>query len=679
MVAFRRWFFVLAVVILLAGLASAQTPNTPFTCSAAVSVPPTLRAEGFTELIGDIVLTCTGGSSTAYTIGAPLPTANISVSLGTNVTSRLINGAVSEALLLIDEPGSGLTPVVPGSGPAAPQTVCSSASAGAGPGGCLQYPILVPGYGTPVMSSSPTAVTNPANVYQGEWFSYAPNQIQFFGIPVLPPVSGSVARIYRITNIRANVSGFSGAALQGTQQLNASVSISGSTSVTLNQPFQTAGFVQTSLAVSTRNLNNSGGLSSTSSAYALAQCGSESSITGVGLLQYAEQFGTAFKVRNSIPNGSGGMTQTQGASLSQNIPGQIYNTESGFELTTPNGIAGLADFGTRLQASFHGIPSGVRMFVSINNVVNTTSLAPPSTAVLVATGPYPSSATPDSSTTVSAGSLAGYPVISATTTVAFVSGVNIPMVEIIPDSTGSAYAVWESVTNNPNALDTYNFVYAQLYSSTSGINSPPIPAGSSSVTATVNMSYAPIPPAGSSSSTIAAWATASSSLNIPRFSDTSTAINAYSITICQTVLLFPFITNIDGFDTGIAISNTTSDPFGTKTQAGVCQLYAYGATGQPTSQPACSSSSTATGLFCMPGTGTSGYVVNTGTTSATLASAIAPGFEGYIIAVCNFQYAHGFAFVSDVGARNLAMGYLALIVNNGAITRSVPAAESLGN
>ncbi len=32
-----------------------------------------------------------------------------------------------------------------------------------------------------------------------------------------------------------------------------------------------------------------------------------------------------------------------------------------------------------------------------------------------------------------------------------------------------------------------------------------------------------------------------------------------------------------------------------------------------------------------------------------------------MIANCNFQFAHGFAFVSDVGARNLAMGYLALI------------------
>jgi hypothetical protein len=35
-----------------------------------------------------------------------------------------------------------------------------------------------------------------------------------------------------------------------------------------------------------------------------------------------------------------------------------------------------------------------------------------------------------------------------------------------------------------------------------------------------------------------------------------------------------------------------------------------------------------------------------------------------MFATCNFQFAHGFAFVSDYGARNIAMGYLALIVTN---------------
>jgi len=54
------------------------------------------------------------------------------------------------------------------------------------------------------------------------------------------------------------------------------------------------------------------------------------------------------------------------------------------------------------------------------------------------------------------------------------------------------------------------------------------------------------------------------------------------------------------------------------------------------------------------------------------------GFNGYAIAVCNFQLAHGFAFISDVGARNLAMGYLALIFANGSLVRG-PAAENLNN
>jgi hypothetical protein len=51
-----------------------------------------------------------------------------------------------------------------------------------------------------------------------------------------------------------------------------------------------------------------------------------------------------------------------------------------------------------------------------------------------------------------------------------------------------------------------------------------------------------------------------------------------------------------------------------------------------------------------------------------------------MMALCNFQGAHGFAFISDLGARNLAMGYLALVVNNGSLSRSgAPAAESLAH
>src|SRR5262245_39062080 len=125
MVDFRRWITALAVLALFAGLASAQvggggTTGGPLQCTATVAVPPALRAAGLTEIIGALVLTCTGGTATPA--GTAIPTANITVSLGTQVTSRLLgNGGASnssEALLLIDEPGvTSLPSPVTGFGP----------------------------------------------------------------------------------------------------------------------------------------------------------------------------------------------------------------------------------------------------------------------------------------------------------------------------------------------------------------------------------------------------------------------------------------------------------------------------------------------------------------------------------------------------------------------------------
>jgi hypothetical protein len=116
-----------------------------------------------------------------------------------------------------------------------------------------------------------------------------------------------------------------------------------------------------------------------------------------------------------------------------------------------------------------------------------------------------------------------------------------------------------------------------------------------------------------------------------------------------TNLLYTYVTNVAGFDTGFSISNTGADPFGTVPPACpmnhcTCTLNFYGA-----SAP-------------MPITTVDIPAVTTATSTYTnLTSTIAPGFTGYMIAVCNFPYAHGFAFISDVGARNLAMGYLAQV------------------
>jgi len=661
MVDFRRWILAAAVLALFTGLASAQVPGGPgaggvLSCTASVAVPPQLRSEGMTELIGDIVLTCTGGAQ--LTSGSVIPVANITVSLGTNVTSRILTagagaGNVSEAMLLIDEPGSGLVPVIAGTGPGAPQTPCTVGGVfplvGAGPGGCVQVANNVPVSG----GSIPVALSQgggaPANMFLGVVNA---NQVTFAGIPILAPVTTGSSRVFRITNIRANVAGLGGGGLSGTTQMLASISISGSTALPVNNPVQIAGFIQAGLSTSLRNANNSGGLSGNGAGF--NQCNTTTT-GGVAILQYTENFGTAFKTRVAPTSAAAGSGQL--ASVLQNIPGTIYNSESGF-IVPPNSFGvsiggvsvanpsiGLADYGTRLKAVFNNIPAGVRIFVSATNLlVNTANatIAPPagnstsSFAQLIT-----SEVAPDGNGTV--------PTVVPTASVNGNPGTTA--LYELPQSGGSATAVWEVVNTNPSANETFNFGVWTSYTANPGSNSPAVG------TATVNQSYAPTPTAAFSAT---AGSSASSSLTIPRFADTSSAKNLLVINICQTLLLFPYVTNVQGLDTGLAISNTSSDPIGTTVQNGTCKYTFYDGSGKPA-----------------PFTTAN---IATGTVDAHVLSEFAPGFTGYAMALCNFQYAHGFAFISDIGLRNISMGYLALIVNNGGLSRpNAPAAESLAH
>lgn len=106
-------------------------------------------------------------------------------------------------------------------------------------------------------------------------------------------------------------------------------------------------------------------------------------------------------------------------------------------------------------------------------------------------------------------------------------------------------------------------------------------------------------------------------------------------------LLFTFVTSQFGFDTGISIANTGADPFGTAGQSGTCTLNFYGSNAPV---PVLTAN------------------LAPGASFAGIASSLAPNFQGYMIAVCNFAYAHGFAFVSDIGARTLATSYLATTI-----------------
>ena len=148
---------------------------------------------------------------------------------------------------------------------------------------------------------------------------------------------------------------------------------------------------------------------------------------------------------------------------------------------------------------------------------------------------------------------------------------------------------------------------------------------------------------------------ASASAPEPRFVDNAEAVDVLVIGPCRTILLFPFVSNQNGFDTGLAISNTSDDPLDTTNQNGACTLFLYGnVDGAAVADVEVQTTEVKAGE-------TFTHVLSTGGDHGTEGVG-APGFQGYIFAICDFQFAHGYAFISDEGADQLAQGYLALIV-----------------
>ncbi len=669
---FRRWVTALALLTLFTGLASAQiggTGGTQQVCNSVAQVTPTLRSEGITELVGDIVITCTGGNY--VTPGQQIPQANLIVSLTAPVTSRLTSSSAatgaSEALLMIDEPNSGLTPVVPGFGPAAGFSICTATD-----GTCLEYATIAPGTSTVVATDvqytggNPPGTINPGkNVFVGVVNG---NQVSFNGIPILPPVTSGVQRVYRITNVRVNASGAGSSVVSGVQPVYAYLSSSGPTSLPVSQAALTVGFVQTSLSLSVTSDKVSGGALTSAGVNQFTQCNlnmgslkdTALGAANVALLNYTENFPSAFKTRVGLnpstglytsPTTSGSNysylgTSTNGTGYTQNVPGTLYNSESGFILGTSMSkgtfVAGLADSGTRFQAVFANLPSGATIYVSKYNVNSFTTTSLPSTGtpgVAVSGAVQPTIAA--LTTGGASGAFSGYSTLFPTYAYGSTLGNTIEVVPLTVTG-GAATAVWEVLSSNTSANETFSFGVYIAYTPDLTKNTPT--PGSA---ATVTLSYAPIGTGSLPASPN--W--------IPRFiaGAASTAQPLLNIVKCQTVLLFPYITADAGFNTGIAISNTSADPLTapgpTQTSTGSCSLSFYG-----TNAP--------TGTIAPLGPIPAGNGSDTSKFTFMLYD-IAPNFTGYMFAVCDFQYAHGFAFISDLGVRNLAMGYLALIVNNG--------------
>jgi len=692
---FRRWFTVLAVIAVMAFAASAQVGVATgsasgglLACVATAAGTPELRPEGYTELAGDIVITCTGGSVPVP--GTIVPTTNIVVYMAPSVpiTSRFLstNGA-SEALLIVDEAGSSVVGGAPGYGPTAPQTPCTSAqqqTTGGSP--CTAWVGVSNGYAVAVTTNGGT--TPAANVFQGKVGDFNSNSVAFYNVPVLAPATTGVSRTYRITNIRVPVPGGN---LSGT--LQAIISTSG------NQALPVAG-----TAINIGIVGPAMTAAVVPNKTAFQQCVPQT-VSLTANVVFTEGFATGFKTRvvpggaaNGIPGNATGNTAwaAEGTNLAaptnQNIPGGLYggfalNSESGFIYPAFTGnagqsgsnfTAGLADYGSRLKAVFTNIPSGLTLYVSTNSSTTSfpSTFVPGGTSLLpyaVLVGTNSGEATPDNSST------AGFAPITGTTT----GSDGLSAIALSANSSGSAIAIWEVTNSNPSSKDVLSFSVYVSYKGTSSSATNPygLPITDLPIGAPVNnvaLSYAPEPGGGTFST---AGAT-QGQVPTPRFAIVQVQQGRFlSINLCQTTLLYPYVIGISGYDTGIAVANTSEDPFGTVNQTGSCKLYGYGVTYGANNAttaatpviPGCDSiSNPLPGTNCFGGPVTAsnpnGLYIPPGTVGVVMASQVLANFQGYVIAVCNFQYAHGYAALSDIGLRNLWSSYLALELGPTSIT-----------
>jgi hypothetical protein len=755
---FRKWLFALAVVALLAGLTVPASAQSTTVCTIQSATDNLGRAEGYTELVGDVLLSCTGGTPTAA--GQPVPQITIQIFLSQNVTSKItaVTGSSStgasvflEALLIIDEPNSSLNPNIPllncGYGASAPDTSLS------GPGVCSIISV-----GPTAGNSSPSTYNGSSghpNVFQGRQALSGNNSVVFQGVPFDPP--GTTTRYLRFTNVRANANGAGIAQANQTSVITMGIASSGNNVLQLSIASQAVMTVLKGL-VSSTVYANTGFAQCISQAKGVLTasplppygfspiCGSSSCNGGVNntftsgfsnpVIRFSEGFASSWKVKNvafTLANGvytggtagSDAYSYSTGAStnpinyptdLDQNVPGVAYNSESGFTFpslltvpspnpplgfqtsTTVNGSlyafsngttaastgfsgVGIATQGTRLAANLANVPNGLSVFVAPVLYLyrqGTTYTNGPNTNNGLATGVMVLT------NTASDGSGTYNPPsgIAASTAVPPAGPTNQPL-QPITVTNGSALVVYEILFTDVYTLEFVDVPFVVAYASALSTNAP-IGLPQPNVIATYATGFAPF--YSTSAATLA-----SSSLPVPRFVFTGAATNLFGVVKCSCNLLFPYVTQAPGYDTGIAIANTTADPYGTTNQFGSIQMWYYGTLTNGGAAPGTQCTNTASPGTC-PGTTTVGagqvltYTLYNGSAQWGLDNRGA-GFTGYLIAQAQFQYCHAFAFIGGLGGgpavnsstNGLSEGYLALVLDFGSFVRGASQGEVLGN
>ncbi len=607
----RNKIFGLAfTAVAFAGMAQAQTA-----CVSGGAVPGFVRSEGTNEEVADMVITCGQAGSLAYPVGSSM-IISVFVPAPLTITSKVLASATATTEAVIINNATGLAVV--------------------GSNGVL---------------------TNSGQLT----FTIANANLIVTGTPTTP-------FSLTITNIRVNASALGTAS--GIPQAIAESIFLGGAAVQANAiTGVNVAFVSNGLGTIRTSGTATG--STTTLATKFAVCNRILPFTApsaTGGSTGASALNPAFWV--DIAEGYANAYKAAGtnAAFAANV-GAAANTETNFNQAIA-GITNIANTNTRLKVVFNNVPAGVNVYVPIAVSSATTQGGAVAAGGFIQlnsseAGPFFS---PTTVTGTSSGSTNGVvsAAISGTNGVTFtgvaptvatpgvaLNGVtaantSVPVVQI---NSGAGTAVaWYDVQANAASISEFYAIPVYLFASPNTV----APSATAITTAT---SFAPVGAAGS----------------VPNFvvGGTTATQNASTFFQCTTSLLFPFLTNTLGFDTGIAISNTSTDPFGAAGAtpgAGTCALNFYGS-GAPSPSNVTTPS------------------VASGSTYTFVVSSVASGFSGYMIAQCQFQFAHGFAFITDgVGPNGgLSQGYLAGVipdtnqVNRGVFAAPAGTTEALGN
>jgi len=353
-------------------------------------------------------------------------------------------------------------------------------------------------------------------------------------------------------------------------------------------------------------------------------------------VQFGEAFPNSFRIAGTV--------------AANNTLGSWYtnHSETGYGVTST--VSNQATSGTRIKVIFNNIPANVTLYVP----VSIGGAAAPAVSVFPEYGQAGASNTNGAVITLTASETGAFSAVAGSTATGAPGGGNnvagTGIAAALSVTSGSATAIYEvtTVSSAPAVFTVPVFLAASAGA---------VPAPASAITATI--SYAPI---GATS-------------NVPNFiNGSSTAtVNGSTYSACSTTLLFPYVTNQAGFESGLAISNTGIDLLSVKNgapvssvtgQSGTCLLTFFG-NATASSNPAAFTTAAAV----VPGTTWTGTL--TSVTGGT------PGnFGGYMIASCNFLYAHGFTYITyNIGqSSGMAMGYVAsplnLTINGSTVSRT---------